>query len=271
MNSIRSLKASLWSVVIVTSLTGSAFAGHGHAGGGGGHVGGGHIGGGHVGGHHGGMGGGRMHHGGGHSGGSYYSGGNSGLRFGFGGLGYGSGYGGYGYGGSPYGYGSGYYSAPRYYYTTPTYSYPSTMIINSTPSTPAVSYDNGPIVILAPAANDKPIEYTLNGLSFTMKPGQSQKFNHDRDWIVGFDRGDGKGSAQYGLKAATYKFKMTEKGWELFEAATPEPPTAAAQGEGEGEEPKPIDLVKPVEKTVPQKGTDETPTPAPAQGEGDAK
>ena len=120
---------------------------------------------------------------------------------------------------------------------------------------------------LAPAANDKPIEYTLNGLSFTMKPGQSQKFNHDRDWIVGFDRGDGKGSAQYGLKAATYKFKMTEKGWELFEAATPEPPTAAAQGE----EPKPIDLVKPVEKTVPLKGTDETPTPAPAQGEGDAK
>ena len=266
MNSLSCLKASLWSVVIVTGMTGSAFAGHGHGGGG-------HAGGGHGGGHHGGMGGGTMHHGGGTThhhggnyGGSYYGGGYSGLRFGIGGLGYGSGYGGYGgygYGGSPYGYGSRYYSTPQYY-TTPTYSYPSTVIINSTPSVPAPSYDNGPIVILAPAANDKPIEYTLNGQSFTMKPGQSQKFNHDRDWIVDFDRGDGKSSAQYGLKAATYKFKMTDKGWELFEAATPEPPTAAAQGE----EPKPIDLVKPVEKTVPQKGTDEAPAPAKAEGDG---
>ena len=192
------------------------------------------------------MSGGSMHHGGGTShyhggysggsyGGGYYGGygGYSGLRIGIGGLGYG-GYGGYGYGGYPgYGYGSGYYSTPRYYYstpnyTTPNYSYPSTVIINSAPSVPAPTFDNGPIVITAPAANDKPIEYMLNGQTFTIKPGQSQKFNHDRDWIVNFDRGNGKGIGKYSLKATTYKFKMTDNGWELFEAARPEPPADSA-------------------------------------------
>lgn len=267
MNSLSSVKAMIWSVVIVSGLTGSAFASHGH-GGGGGH----HGGGGHVGGHHGGMSGGSVHH---HHGGSYgggyyggYGGGYSGLRFGFGGLGYG-GYGGYGYGGYPgYGYGSGYYSTPRYYYSTPTYSYPSTVIINSTPSVPAPTFDNGPIVILSPAANDKPIEYMLNGQTFTIKPGQSQKFNHDRDWIVDFDRGNGKGTGKYSLKATTYKFKMTDNGWELFEAAKPEPPTPAAN---QGEEPKPIDVVKPVEETVKPKATSDAPVPAPDKTEGEAK
>lgn len=276
MNSLSSVKAMIWSVVIVSGLTGSAFASHGH-GGGGGH----HGGGGHMGGHHGGWSGGGHHHGGwsggGHHHGGYYGGGYGGYRgysgfgIGIGGLGYG-GYGGYGYGGYP-GYGYGYYSTPRYYYSTPTYvtpsySYPSTVIINSTSSVPAPTFDNGPIVILSPATNDKPIEYMLNGQSFTIKPGQSQKFNHDRDWIVDFDRGNGKGTGKYSLKASTYKFKMSDNGWELFEAAKPEPPTPAAD---QGEEPKPIDAVKPTEETVKPKATPDAPVPAPDKTDGDAK
>ncbi len=226
MNSFSSVKVWMWSIVIVTGLTGPAFAQHRH---GGGHSGGGH--------HHGGMSSGGHHH---HHGG--YSGGSSNFRFGFGGGGYGYPSYGYGYGGNPYGYGSGYgsgfglgiYSTPRYYYSTPaytypsystpSYSYPSTVIVNSTPSVPSPTFDNGPIVITAPATNEKPIEYMLNGQTFTIKPGQSQKFNHDRDWIVDFDRGYGKGTGKYSLKATTYKFKMTNNGWELFEAAKPEPP-----------------------------------------------
>ncbi|MBC7820151.1 MAG: hypothetical protein IAG10_24980 [Planctomycetaceae bacterium] len=175
-----------------------------------------------------------------------YSGGSS-FRFGYGGFGnrgFGYGYPSYGYGGSRFGYGYGgygsgfglgIYSTPRYYYSTsgytypsysaPTYSYPSTVIINSTPSVPAPSFDNGPIVIMSPATNDQPIDYLLNGQSFSIKPGQSQKFKHDRDWIVDFDRGNGKGTGKYTLKATIYKFKMTANGWELFEAAKPEPPT----------------------------------------------
>ena len=218
MNPFSSFKAWMWSVVIVTGLTGSALAQHGHGGGG-------HAGGGHGGVHHGG-GTTHHHHHGGYSGGGYYGGGYggygySGIRIGIGGLGYGSGYGGYPYGyGSGLGYGGGYYSAPRYYstptYAAPTYSYPSTVIVNSAPSIPAPTFDNGPIVITAPASNDQPIEYLLNGQTFTIKPGQSQKFNHDRDWIVDFNRGEGKGTGKYSLKATTYKFKMTANGWLQF-------------------------------------------------------
>ena len=279
MQTLSSFKVWMWSVAIVSGLTGSALAQHGHAGGG------------HAGGHHGGMSGGGVHHSGGtthhhhsggYSGGGYYGGGYggygySGIRIGIGGFGYGSGYGGYPYGygsgyGSGLGYGGSYYSAPRYYttptYAAPTYSYPSTVIINSTPAVAAPTFDNGPIVITAPAVNDKPVEYTLNGQAFSIKPGQSQKFNHDRDWIVGFDRGDGKGAAQYSLKASAYKFKMTANGWELFEAAKPEPPTDSAASSNEA--PKPIDLIQPEEKTVPPKPAADAPAkaeeaPKPAQ------
>lgn len=257
MNSFNSTKAWLWGVAIVAGLTGSAFASHGHGGGGhhgggggghhhGGGMSGGHHHGGYSGGHHhGGYSSGHHHHGGYYGGyrGGYYSG--FGIGFGYPGYGYygspyGYGYRGYGYGG--YGYGLGGYYSPNYYYSTPTYSYPSTVIVNPTPSVAAPTFDNGPIVILAPATNDKPIEYTLNGMAYTIKPGQSQKFVHDRDWIVNFDRGNGQGVATYGLKATTYKFKMTDKGWELFEAANPERPAS-------DDPPKPIDLVKPGKTT----------------------
>lgn len=222
MNPFSSLKAWLWSAVIVTGLTGSAFAQHRHSG---------------------------SHHSGGSTHHHHHSGGSSSFRFSYGGFGYGyPSYGfGYGYGSYPYRYGgySGYgyggsgiglriYSTPSYYYTTPSYAYPSyaapvystpsTVIVNSAPSIPAPTFDNGPIVITAPASNDKPIEYQLNGQPFTIKPGQSQKFKHDRDWVVEFNRGVGKGTSKYSLKATVYKFKMTDNGWELFEAAKPEPP-----------------------------------------------
>lgn len=175
---------------------------------------------------------------------------NYGHSHGYGGSGYGSGFGGsglrlyigpgygsnYGYGG----YGNSYYGGSRSYspsYSTPTYVQPSyqyvqpsyqyvapsignytvTQPIRSLPPTP--TFDGGPIVLTNPAANDKPVEYSVNGSRFVIKPGQSQKFVHDREWIVEFDRGQNFGSAQYSLKATNYKFKPTAQGWELFESA----------------------------------------------------
>jgi len=204
MTPLSLVKAWILSAVCVLSLTNASFADH------------------HGGGHH---------HGGGGSG-VFFRGGFLGGGFGY------PGYSGFGYGGYPYGYGYGYgpgygygygpglgigiSSAPRYY-STPVYAYPSTAIVGSRPAVSQPTFDNGPIVITNPAANDQPVDYTLNGLRFSIKPGQSQKIIHDRDWIVDFSRGDGKGSAQYALKSATYKFKPTDKGWELFEAANSQP------------------------------------------------
>ncbi len=239
MSPLSAVKVWVLSALFVVGVTNASFAQH--------HGGGGHHSGGGGGMHH--SGGGAVHHGGTHHYGSggYYGGGYGGGYYG-GGYGYpGNSY--WGYGGSRYGYGSGFgigiYSTPQYYsapvYSTPnysqSYSVPSTVVV-----TPQRVYDNGPIVITSPTTNDKVIDYSLNGNRFTIQPGQSQKFNHDRDWVVDFNRGDGQGAGQYALKSATYKFKQTAKGWELFEAANspssgePLPPADAAAA---GVAPKP--------------------------------
>ena len=248
-----SLLNSLLGIVIACGLSQTAFAGHGHGGGGGGHHGGGGYhggfgGGGHYSGGH--------YHGGGYRGGyggwGYGGWGYPGYGFGYGygsgfslyigsgypGYGYGNygygpyGYGGYGYGGyglSPYYYSTpSYYYVPQtYYYSAPSYSSPTyvysptsqSVAVTSSSSPSTRSFDRSPIVLTNPATNDKPVEYSLNGHRYTMNPGQSQKFTHDRDWLVEFGRGNGQSSAKYGLKSAAYKFKPTTHGWELFEAA----------------------------------------------------
>ncbi len=173
-------------------------------------------------------------HGHNHGYGGYGSGfGGSGLRL-YIGPGYGSNYGYGGYGNSYYGGSRSYYSPsysaptyvqPSYQYVQPSYqyvapstgSYTVTQPVRSLP--PAPTFDGGPIVLTNAATNDKAVEYSVNGNRYVIKPGQSQKFVHDREWIVEFDRGQNFGSAQYSLKATNYKFKPTSKGWELFESA----------------------------------------------------
>ncbi len=165
-------------------------------------------------------------------GGSYYSGYGRGWGGGYGSGygGYGSGYGGYGpgYGGYGPGYGSGYYgqtySAPNYYYA-PTQVSTDSAVVPSGPQSP--TFDGGSIVLTNPATNTQNIEYALNGQAFTMKPGQTQRFTYDRDWIVEFDRGVSNNSARYSLKSTNYKFKRTSNGWELFEQADSRPTTGA--------------------------------------------
>lgn len=212
---------------------------------------------GHSGGHH--HGGSSHHH---HGGGSFYGGFyRGGFYGGYGSPGY---YGSWGYGGYPYGYSSGFglriYSTPRYYYSTPTYvypnnsptyAYPNTVVVDPNVGQPTRTFDNGPIVISSPATNSEPVEYSLNGFRFTIKPGQSQRFTHDRDWIVDFDRGGGQG-AQYSLKSATYKFKKTDRGWELFEQSEP------VRRSGEQPPPPP-----PVDEVIP-KEVPKAPLPADA-------
>lgn len=153
-------------------------------------------------------------------------------------VGRGGGWGGY-YGPSGY-YGPGYYNGPRVYsgyryygpsyygdtyYSSPYYD-PGTVYSDGTVVTPSITapmFDGGEIVLLNPATNTDSVEYMLNGERFVMRPGQSQRFARDRDWIIEFDRGDGSNFARYSLKSGTYKFKTAANGWELFEQAESRP------------------------------------------------
>lgn len=175
---------------------------------------------------------------------SYGRGGYGGGYGGWGGRGFG-GWGNRGWGGNGwYGsnYNSGYYGSNYYYpsygysyptytsptYVTPSYSYPSTTIVDN--SAPSPVFDGGTIVILAPASNERSVEYTLNDNNYSMRPGQSQTFRHDRHWVVQFDSGTGRGPMQYTLKAGTYKFKQTADGWQLFSSSTPSPTPEPVSG-----------------------------------------
>ena len=156
---------------------------------------------GHHGSHHGGHRGG--HHGGHHGGHSSF-----GIHIG--------GFGGY-YGGNYY---DRYYARPQvYYYEAETYQ--------SAPAPPR--YSGAPITISNLKGSAGGLTYHLNQWTFTIKPGESQKIKHDRDWVIRFDRGKQQGSAEYSLTGGLYTAKQTPDGWDLFTTnekkdAPPAPP-----------------------------------------------
>ena len=214
--------ASCVAVCLLGGLMGQAVLAHGGGHGGGGH-GGGHSGG-HMGGHSGGH-----HYGGGGYGGGYgggFYGGGIGL-YGLGGYGYGSGYGnGYGYGSSYYG-NQGYYAQPVQAY--PNYS-TQQYAVPVGPALPAP--DGGEIVLFLPADVADGVQYTLNGQSYLMKPGESQRLTNDRRWTIEFaPTSGGQIALRYSLLTGRYKFKPSGSGMGLFEtqdmptAQTTTPPT----------------------------------------------
>lgn len=133
-----------------------------------------------------------------------------GLGYGLGGYGRGYGYGGYGY--PSYGYG---YSNSA----TPVYS--STAVatsMNVVPNLPATAATGGTIALEYPAGNGPTMNFSLNGTPYRIQPGQTQQVVNDRNWIVEFDRGSGNGTARYSLTDGRFKFKPTDRGWELMRA-----------------------------------------------------
>lgn len=72
------------------------------------------------------------------------------------------------------------------------------------------------IKLVLPKEATAPLSYTLNGTTYSIKPGYSQVFADDRVWTIEFLRG-GNGSlpVAYQLQAGTYSFAVDENGWDL--------------------------------------------------------
>jgi len=89
-------------------------------------------------------------------------------------------------------------------------------------SVPPTGYDGGPIVIACPAEAPAPISYVLNGYNYTMKPGETQQFVNDRNWVVQFTRGvPGSADKRYTLSAGRYRFEPSSQGWDLISDRAP--------------------------------------------------
>jgi hypothetical protein len=61
-----------------------------------------------------------------------------------------------------------------------------------------------------------PIHYRVNDHPFSMEPNFRQTLPGGRTWVVAFDRGGSFGRARYTVSQGTYKFMLTDKGWDLF-------------------------------------------------------
>ena len=101
----------------------------------------------------------------------------------------------------------------------------------------------GKIKILNPSDSGGEIRYSLNGTEYSIKPGYSQNLDNDRSWVINFGSGGTKGDVRYTLSAGTFKFKVTDAGWDLARAV--EQPTIsnalppAPAPEPEPESPRP--------------------------------
>jgi len=86
------------------------------------------------------------------------------------------------------------------------------------PAAPAPNAGQSPVtsgVLLLNKAT-APINYTVNGRSYTMQPAYRQVLPAGRTWTVAFQRGGSFGTARYGLQQGSYKFAVSDRGWELY-------------------------------------------------------
>jgi hypothetical protein len=75
------------------------------------------------------------------------------------------------------------------------------------------------VTLVNPRESQRTVNYRINGRSFSMPPGYTQRLPAGRSWVIEFERGTTAGSAQYPLLDGTYTFSVTDRGLELFHSA----------------------------------------------------
>ena len=74
--------------------------------------------------------------------------------------------------------------------------------------------DLGRILLLNPETNNGTVQYLVDGQPFTMEAGMMQDLPFSKT-LIQFDRGAEFGKAKYTLTPGTFRFVVTDKGWEL--------------------------------------------------------
>lgn len=70
--------------------------------------------------------------------------------------------------------------------------------------------------VVNPATNGVTLSFVVDGQVYTVAPGESRELVGGPDRVITFDRGSSQGSGRYALRAGTYTFTATDKGWELY-------------------------------------------------------
>jgi len=114
----------------------------------------------------------------------------------------------YGYG-QPYGYDYRAYYAPG--------------VAGAPPPNPPALPERARIV--NSVENRATLSFLIDGQVHSLAPGGQQDVQGGPARVIAFDRGQSHGTARYAIRAGTYTFTPTEKGWELYHS----PPSAAEE------------------------------------------
>ncbi len=71
------------------------------------------------------------------------------------------------------------------------------------------------LVLINPAESGGVIRYLVNGHTFAMAPGHTQRLPAGREWRVEFHRGESFGDARHVLRSGRFEFRPTPEGWQL--------------------------------------------------------
>jgi len=71
------------------------------------------------------------------------------------------------------------------------------------------------LVLVNPRDGDGTIRYLVNGYSFSMPPGHSQRLPANRPWKIHFHRGGELGNIEMVLQDGVYEFHAGDAGWDL--------------------------------------------------------
>lgn len=96
---------------------------------------------------------------------------------------------------------------------------PLNVVPNSTPAGSVGIADGGVIRIHNPADSIGEVKFAVNGTALSVRPGETKSILNDRLLKVEFDTGGPAGYIRYTVRTGTYKFKVSDTGWNLFRAA----------------------------------------------------
>ena len=100
--------------------------------------------------------------------------------------------------------------------------------------------DGGEIMLFSPANTPGEVEYALNGVRYTMRPGSVQRFTNDRTWTIELAPANGQSPLRYTLVSSRYKFKPSANGMAVFQ--TQDAPGTASQATSLPPAPVPMPL-----------------------------
>jgi hypothetical protein len=71
------------------------------------------------------------------------------------------------------------------------------------------------LTLTNPKTNGASFNYALDNRPMSLAPGQAASFTDGPEWIVTFDRGEGRSLARHKLVAGSYQFTVTGASWDL--------------------------------------------------------